>query len=272
MWYVPQESLVLAGKIVENTKTVARTYRAYIDKLRSLGFLMRGRLRCQEVSRVYRGNIVVFVGPVGAGKTTHLILLEHYLRRCGLRVKRTYLKTVFILTSTVVRLSNLLRFSEKISYIVHRLSVALDLLLNVAILALLNMVRIRLASRRHNYVLVEEHLPGTLVDYVHAMLVFDLRRWFIRVLIDFLSRMLYIKNIRTIVVTCSSTSLPERWRMRGSRQERKTYIYVQRLVFDAWSRGDRGVSIVSTEGRKIIEVHREIRGLLGVGIACLRSQ
>jgi len=170
--------------------------------------------------------VIIFIGNVGAGKTTHISLTYSLLKKRGCKVCKTYVKTYFIITSLLGRL-HLLRKN------LWRIAVALDLLLNSIYLPLITWVRTVLFPKiaRKQIVLVEEHLPGSLVDYVHASLILGLSKISlsaIKLLIN-LSR----KNTwhKIIYVMADKSLLPKRWCLRGSLYESKIYLLTQDLIF-----------------------------------------
>ncbi len=173
----------------------------------------------------------MFIGNVGAGKTTHISVAYHKLRRLGYSAHRTYAKTVFASTMFLQRL-NLLGGAA------WRLAVSIDLLLNSALLPLLIHARTVWAPLvlRKRVVLVEEDLPGSLVDYVHASLILGLSpivRPLLRVLLKLASAG---RRVHTIYLFCDKELLPKRWAGRGTPPEAKTYILTQNLVFRVWCR------------------------------------
>jgi deoxyadenosine/deoxycytidine kinase len=170
--------------------------------------------------------VIIFIGNVGAGKTTHISLTYSLLKKRGCKVYKTYVKTFFIITPLLSRL-HLLRKN------IWRITVSLDLLLNSIYLPLITWVRTILFPKiaRKQIVLVEEHLPGSLVDYVHASLILGLSKISlsaIKLLIK-LSR----KNTwhKIIYVMADKSLLPKRWSLRGSPYESKTYLLTQDLIF-----------------------------------------
>lgn len=208
-------------------------------------------------------HIIVFIGYVGAGKTTQAKYLEAYLKKRGQRSKFTYLKTYFILTNNLLRIFRGMNISRIGLYFIHRLLVVLDLVINVFILTLLALFRVRIPSKFYKYILIEEYLPGTLVDYVHAKLILRLNRKFLMRAIHVLLRLLYIDST-TIVLVCNVQSLPYRWKARNTPSEAHSYLKVQEKVFSLWSKHVENTFYISTEGKSVKETNREIRKLLNI--------
>jgi hypothetical protein len=169
---------------------------------------------------------VVFIGYEGSGKTTHISLACDKLRRFGVKPYCTYVKTVFL----AARFVSSLRLSRNL----HRVAVALDLALNSVLLPFLWFAKtfiIPLILKRR-VVLVEEGLFGSLVDYVHAAFVLNLRPVVRRSLglLFFLFRMGYGDGV--VFTWYDLSLLPHRWRERGTPPELPTYMFVQVLIFN----------------------------------------
>jgi GTPase SAR1 family protein len=170
--------------------------------------------------------IIVFIGPVGAGKTTHILAAFNALERRGYRVHKTYVKTTFFTAMLLGRL-RLLRGA------IWRFAVALDLLSNSILLPLVLWLRVVLVPliMRKRVVLVEEHLPGSLVDYIDAALLLNLTPMVLPALkiLFKLSRASIWSGI--IYAFCDRKLLPQRWTRRGTPPEMKIYLLIQNLVF-----------------------------------------
>ena len=175
-----------------------------------------------------RPVVVVFAGPVGSGKTTHMRLACNTLRKMGARPYCISVKTMFIAT----RLATALGLSKLLQGVV-RVYVALDLLLNSVLLPLLWLVRTLVLSAlvRRRVVLVEEGLFGSVVDYLHAAFVLNLQP-VVRRSLDLLFFLFRIGYGDGVVFTwCDLSLLPRRWRERGTPPEFPTYMFAQALVF-----------------------------------------
>jgi len=180
---------------------------------------------------VKKPAIIVFIGNVGAGKTTHILATSRALERAGFKVRKTYIKTTFFLTKPpIIKLFGNIQF---IQIFVWRLLVSLDLLLNSIYIPIITWIRTILipAIMREHVVLVEEHIIGSLVDFVHAALLLNLEPIVIPLLkiLTKLSRICSWSKIIYLFVI--KKLLPKRWIKRGTLMESKLYLLVQDLLF-----------------------------------------
>jgi hypothetical protein len=187
--------------------------------------------------------VIISIGNVGAGKTTYISLTFNELRRRGYKVHKTYVKTQFVVTSLMTKL--------RMPQIVWRIAVMLDLLLNVIYLPLAILIKTFLIPRikKRDIVLVEEHLPGSLVDFVHLAILLNLAcivKCMLRALVT-LSRKCLWHAI--IYITVDKMLLPRRWLKRGSPPETKLYLLSQDLVFSIITRYSKNVLIIDNSNK-----------------------
>jgi hypothetical protein len=175
-----------------------------------------------------RPIIVVFIGNVGTGKTTHIYALSKVLNKHRNIVYTTTLKTVFPFTKLAI-------FLTRHNIPLLRIAVSLDLLFNnirLPILACFKTVVLPLLKRR-KIVLIDEYLPGSLVDYICNGAVYNIMPISI-VATKILFRLFVLLDLtrfNLVYLYCNKNTLPERWVRRGTFPEKKLYIAVQDLVF-----------------------------------------
>jgi hypothetical protein len=187
--------------------------------------------------------VIIFIGNVGAGKTTYISLTFNELRRRGYKVYKTYVKTQFVVTPLMTKL--------RMSQIVWRIVVMLDLLLNVIYLPLAILIKTFLIPRikRRHIILIEEHLPGSLVDFFHLAILLNLApivKHMLRALVT-LSRKCLWHAI--IYITVDKMLLPGRWLKRGGPPEAKLYLLSQDLAFNIITRYSKNVLIIDSSGK-----------------------
>lgn len=192
--------------------------------------------RMLVIAMLRRPVVVVFIGPVGSGKTTHMRLACNTLRKMGIRPYCISVKTMFIATRLTIALG-----LSKLLPGVERVYVTLDLLLNSVLIPLQWLVRTLMlpALMRRRVVLVEEGLFGSVVDYFNVAFVLNLQPVVRRLLglLFFLFRMGHGDGV--VFTLCDLSLLPHRWKERGTPQESPIYIFAQVVVFNIVARALR---------------------------------
>ena len=166
--------------------------------------------------------VIVFIGYVGAGKTTHILAAFNDLKKRGYKVHKTYVRTIFFTTMLLSKL-------RLLQGAIRRFAVALDLLLNSILLPVVLWLRVMLFPliTKKQVVLVEEHLLGSLVDYIQP----DLKPIVLPAL-KILFRLSIVSMWSGIIyVFCDKELLPQRWAKRRTPPESNIYLLVQDLVF-----------------------------------------
>ncbi len=126
---------------------------------------------------------------------------------------------------------------------------ALDLLSNTIIIPINIYIRTIVIPwlLRKKVVLVEEDLPGSLADYVHAALILGLLP-IARISINMLFRLTSIgRKLYIVYLYCDKKLLSERWIKRGTPPEINSYLLVQDLVFKIWLKHINTKISVNTE-------------------------
>jgi deoxyadenosine/deoxycytidine kinase len=207
-------------------------------------------------------DVIAFVGKVGAGKSTQIRHLASYFKKRGVKCKHIHLKTFFPLTGLFSKILTTFKVESNISSRVIRLLVAIDLGLNAIILPIKSLYKIRFSSYFTDVMLIEEYLPGILVDYYHLMKVYNLNKRYVTKLMHLLYRSLFIDNLTTVILYCSYYELRYRWKKRGSPDEHAIYLRMQEIVYNAWSRIMNKVILINVENKAIDEVKKEILNAL----------
>ncbi|MGD0995003.1 MAG: hypothetical protein ABR909_05705 [Candidatus Bathyarchaeia archaeon] len=201
------------------------------------------------------GRLVIFVGPVGSGKTTQMEFLAKRLRSENLRVSMGCVKPFFKLTQIFEFLCNKLKIEATTVKYVLKIIVSLELFLNTFILLPLMLFKIEFERLFCPIVLVEEHALGSIIDYIHLKRLYNIDSRYIMVLVKFLSPFLSKADI-IISLTSDVSTLKYRWKIRGSQPENLTYINLQYKIFQL-SNHMNGVFQVSAS-KSIDEVGQQI--------------
>jgi thymidylate kinase len=173
-------------------------------------------------NRSLKPIVIVFIGNVGAGKTTHIHALGKVLERLGYAVYITTLKTIFPFT-------RLITFSNY-NVPLLRIAMSLDLVFNsgrLPILALIKTIILPLLRKRQ-IVLLDEYLPGSLVDYIYNGIVYSIVPVSLitsKVIIQ-LFTFFGLLNFNIIYLYSDKDILPKRWAKRGTPTEKKLYLLV----------------------------------------------
>jgi len=186
-------------------------------------------------------RIIIFLGPVGVGKSTQARLLVDLLKRRSYKVRSASIVTYYPLFLRL--LSKLGHKATVVHYNGHReqaLSplitkqiingvIFLDLFALLVVLFL--RILIPIAMIRPRILIVEEYLVGTLINYFEAYLRGFMGRRTFRCARTLLTGLLAFGRKEVIVMNASLDVLKSRWIKRGSPPERLPYIDFQCMMF-----------------------------------------
>jgi thymidylate kinase len=231
----------------------------------------------------------VFVGTVGAGKSTQIKLLASALKRNKLRVKIAFLKSGHLLAYVLeVILVRLLMGSRKE---VYPIKVLVDerqnlfrkifkfwLILDVVSISIRFLLTIYIKIKMQRVVLVEEYFAATIADYAYLAGILGLPTKTIFFAVSFILRLLYLGgNIQTVFLDASDTSLEARWRHRASPKEDHRYLQMQRtLLLSVSKRVSQTFIYIQTGGQTVEKTHESIvthlEKIMGIKILKYPSQ
>jgi thymidylate kinase len=199
--------------------------------------------------------VVVFIGNVGAGKTTHIYALSKALNKLGYTVHATTLKTIFPFTQLASSFT-------KHNIPLLRIVVCLDLVFNIVRLPVLALIKTVVWPflRKRQIVLLDEHLPGSLVDYIYNGVVYGIVPVSLatsKILIR-LFTLLNLLDFNIVYLYCDKEVLPKRWAKRRTPPEKKLYLIIQDLVFTKFIKRWSSILMVHS-GREFALNHRIIR-------------
>ena len=131
------------------------------------------------------------------------------LRSKNVGTSKCYLKTIFIFTRIFLKIFKRFSFNYDSVFKIHRILVYLDLIANSLLLPFLALLRVKL---RRGIVLVEEYVPGIVVDYLHALFRLKLDRKVVRNLLNILMKALERDNNNSLLIflTCDDLELRRR--------------------------------------------------------------
>lgn len=186
--------------------------------------------------------IIVFVGTVGAGKSTQLNLLAFKLRTKALRVKTTSLKRGHLLTYVLeVALARLLIGRKKkvcsIRVIVEERPILfkklfkLFLILDVVSIFCRFLFTIYLPRKLGYVIIVEEYIQAAMADYIALSEFVGFNNKSLSVTVNLLSRLAHLGGpIHTIFLDAPNDTLKARWIHRNSLSQRSDYLHMQRTL------------------------------------------
>ena len=214
-------------------------------------------------------KIIVFIGTVGSGKSTHMKLLYSKLKQKGLKTKISVLKTghlfAFVLESFLAKMlagsrkdvfpiRAIVEEKPHVFKKVFRLWLDLDLI-SVTIKFLTG---IYLPLRLGYIVLVEEYIPATISDYIYLSKIVNFPLKMNSFTIKYLLTLMNLCNPTQIVfLDARDDILASRWKMRGSFNEREDYILMQRTLLLRLSKSFSYKFLCINTGTKTIEKTHE---------------
>ncbi len=192
-----------------------------------------------------RGRLIVFLGPVGVGKSTVIKGLANELRARGFRVSTTFIKAFhgpsYLLWILVTRLLGLRTGWLAPWYVIPRsgrlelarvltvLSAYIDSLFSLP----LRLLWVRMLRALDVYVLSEDYLHSTIFDYIFTIRFMG--KWDIKPFKFPLHVMYTLLNAHepdeVIVLIAADHVLKTRWKLRGYGDPQPKYVKVQRIYF-----------------------------------------
>jgi len=213
----------------------------------------------------HKGILVVFLGPVGVGKSTIIGLLTLALNTLGIRVRRIFLKAFhglsYLLWSSAAKLLALPE-GRAPWYVIPKcghISLAKALtLVSVYLDAFVNMPTRILISKLYRFagfvVLCEEYLYTALYDYLYSYAALNIR---LRTLTRLPLVIMHVlasahKPDMIVLLDANDRELLRRWRMRGYGDPQLRYVKLQKKFLRKMPYDD--VLYVNTNNRSINDV------------------
>lgn len=218
-----------------------------------------------------KSRLIVFVGPVGSGKSTHMKLLYLELKRKGLKVKTGFLKTghlfafileVFIakiLTGKRRNVSPIRALIEKKPHLFKRIF-GLWLILDLVSITMKFLISIYIPLRLGYTLIVEEYIPAIISDYIYLSRLVEFPLKINSFAIRYMLKLMSLCNPTQVVfLDAKVNELSQRWKRRKSPDERDDYIRMQRTLLLQLSKSlSSRFLYVNTETKTIMETHKLI--------------
>jgi len=216
-------------------------------------------------------SIIAFAGTVGSGKSTQMKLLASELKRRGVKVKLSFLKTGHIIAyfltiilakmlvgkrGDVYPIRALIEEKPHIFRRVFKLWLGLDIIS----ISLKFLFSIYLPLKLGYTILVEEYIPATISDHLYLSKVTGAILRPSSFAITFLQKLMYLGPAQIIFLDAEDIELKHRWIQRKSFNERDDYIKFQRTMLLSISRrlSLNKLLYVNTYGQSVKETHQQI--------------
>ena len=197
-----------------------------------------------------RGGLIVFIGPVGAGKTTHMNLLASILLSNNISVKTTCIKRGFLsatfeklLVKLIYRKNNIIKKVYPLELLLRgspesiKKLLIIWFILDFMSLCIQHLSTILSIKIRKKVIIIEESLISTILDYLYILhkLKISMKNKHTRNLAHSLMSTLvtmYSKQHPYIVfyISCEYDELVKRWIKRGRGEISLLYIYMQKFL------------------------------------------
>jgi thymidylate kinase len=221
-------------------------------------------------------RLIVFVGPVGSGKSTHVKILRSKLKRKGLKTKMSFLKTghlfAFVLVTLLAKIvankrkdifpiRALIEERPTLFRRIFRLWLGLDLIS----ITLKFFASIYLPLKLGYIVLVEEYIPATISDYIYLSKIVNFPLRVNSFAINYLLKLMNLCGPTQIIfLDAKDDELRRRWKLRGSFDEREDYLQMQRTLLLRISRelSPNGFIYINTGAKALTETQKLIMSQL----------
>jgi len=221
-------------------------------------------------------RVIIFIGTVGSGKSTHMKLLYSKLKRKGLKTKMSFLKTghlfAFILEISLAKIvankrkdvfpiRALVEERPTLFRRIFRLWLGLDLIS----ITLKFLAGIYLPLKLGYTILIEECIPATVSDYIYLSKIVNFPLRVNSFAINYLLKLMNSCGPTQIIfLDAKDDELKTRWKLRGSFDERKDYLQMQRTLLLQILRelSPNGLIYINTEAKTLTETQKLIMGLL----------
>jgi len=223
---------------------------------------------------MFRPHLIVFLGPVGSGKSTQMMLLYLKLKQKGLKAKMSSLKIghlfafilgIFLVKIVASRRKDVFPIRALVEEKPHlfkrlfRLWLGLDLI-SITIKFL---VGIYIPLKLGYTVLVEDYLPATISDYIYLSRILSFPMKVRSFAINYLLKLMSLNPTQIIFLDAESDELTYRWKLRGSFDEKEDYIRMQRSILLKVSKKlSHKFLYIDTGTKNVKETHKLVINLL----------
>lgn len=223
----------------------------------------------------------MFVGTVGSGKSTQMKLLACSLKRRGLRVKTTFIKTghlfAYVMELVLVKIlfgmpkdRHPIRLLIEDKPCLFKRLFRLWLVLDTLSVLIRFIVTVSIPLKLKRVVIVEEYFDAAIADYIYLAEVLNLPLKNVSHAVNFMTRLFEShKPMQTLFLDAENTVLENRWNQRSSFSEKPEYIRMQRKLLYSIARFSSSFLYTETSNKTVAETHKIIMNHLSMKKASL---
>jgi thymidylate kinase len=213
-----------------------------------------------------RGKLIVFLGPVGVGKSTIIKGLTQTLKANGLRVSTVFIKAfhgpsyvLWALTAKILSVESkyapwfMISRSGRIN--LAKILTSISLYLDLFFVIPLKLLKITLLRNSGYYVISEEYFYSTLFDYIYSRFDLKMRGRLMNILIRILNTLTvkYTPDI-IIILVADISELKRRWTIRGYGDPQPRYISAQYVFLNRFLCRFNNVITIDTTDLNVKEI------------------
>jgi len=193
---------------------------------------------------IRKGKLIVFLGPVGVGKSTIIRGLAQALKSRGFRTYTILIKAfhgpAYVLWVSIARLLNLSgKYAPwfviprsgyiNLAKVLLMFSIYFDAFFSIP----LKLILVRILRHMGYYVVSEEYLHSTILDYIYSTISINVRNRFVNIPLKVLNSLLnkHSPDI-TVILIANVSELKRRWTIRGYGDPQLRYIKLQYMFLN----------------------------------------